>query len=232
MGTREKITVKKYVSYYRVSTKTQGNSGLGLEAQRDIVEKYANGDGQVLAEFTEIESGRKNNREQLQKAISFAKANGATLLIAKLDRLARSVSFTFALRDSKVNFLCLDCPQMDTLTLAVMAGMAQYEAEVISKRTKDALAAAKARGQKLGNPGNLGFKATQKSIEVRKQRARSNQQNLKVYAIAKDFHTQGQSLNEIARRLNSYGINGADGGKFYPVTIKKLFALYQAVDAK
>jgi DNA invertase Pin-like site-specific DNA recombinase len=144
---------QRLVAYERVSTARQGASGLGLEAQRKVIEDFANSRGaEVLARFTEVESGRKADRPELAKALHLAKVTGATLVIAKLDRLSRNAAFLLALRDSGVRFVAVDMPEANDLTVGIMALVAQAEREAISRRTKEALAVAKARGVKLGNP--------------------------------------------------------------------------------
>ncbi|WP_189413656.1 recombinase family protein, partial [Neogemmobacter tilapiae] len=143
----------RLVAYERVSTARQGQSGLGLEAQRKVIEDHARQTGAILAgRFTEVESGRKADRPELGKALHLAKVTGATLVIAKLDRLSRNAAFLLALRDSGVRFLACDMPQANDLTVGIMALVAEAEREAISRRTKEALAAARARGTKLGNP--------------------------------------------------------------------------------
>src|SRR5262245_32388573 len=127
----------KYVAYYRVSTERQGRSGLGLEAQRHAVETF-NG-GKVIAEFTEVESGRRNDRPELAKAMQHAKATGATLLIAKLDRLSRDAHFLLGLERAGVEFRACDMPSADRMTVGIMALVAEHEAKAISQRTKAAL---------------------------------------------------------------------------------------------
>ena len=124
----------KYVAYYRVSTKAQGDSGLGLEGQRSAVFNFVK--GTIVAEFTEVESGKNNQRAQLSAAIDRAKKENAVLVIAKLDRLSRNASFIFTLRDSGVNFQCVDMPDANTLTIGIFATLAQHERELISSRTK------------------------------------------------------------------------------------------------
>lgn len=144
---------QRLVAYERVSTARQGASGLGLEAQRKVIEDFASSRGaEVLARFTEVESGRKADRPELAKALHLAKVTGATLVIAKLDRLSRNAAFLLALRDSGVRFVAVDMPEANDLTVGIMALVAQAEREAISRRTKEALAVAKARGVRLGNP--------------------------------------------------------------------------------
>lgn len=125
---------RSYVAYFRVSTQKQGRSGLGLEAQRSAVNVYIGSTGLIVGEFTDIESGKKNDRAQLLAAIAYCKEQRAVLLIAKLDRLTRTVAFIFTLRDSGIEFVCADMPEANTLTIGVMATMAQYEWE-IDRRT-------------------------------------------------------------------------------------------------
>ena len=145
----------KFIAYYRVSTQKQGASGLGLEAQKAAVTSFVREQMHILGEFVEVESGKKNHRPQLHAAIAAAQSQNATLLIAKLDRLSRNAGFIFALRDAGVSFVCCDMPDANSLTVGLFAVIAQHEREAISKRTKDALAAKKARGAILGSPRNL-----------------------------------------------------------------------------
>lgn len=146
--------MKHYIAYYRVSTDRQGKSGLGLEAQREAVVRYLNGgDWELTQEFTEIESGKRNNRPQLAAAIEACRKSKATLIIAKLDRLARNVHFISGLMESGVEFVAVDNPHANKLMLHMLAAFAEHEREQISQRTKAALAAAKARGVKLGTYG-------------------------------------------------------------------------------
>jgi DNA invertase Pin-like site-specific DNA recombinase len=139
---------RNFVSYLRVSTQRQGDSGLGLEAQRIAVAAHVTG-GEVLAEYLEIESGKKNDRPQLLAALAHAQVTGATLIIARLDRLARNLAFIANLMEAGVDFIATDLPFATRLTIHVLAAVAEYEREMISARTK---AAAKARGVRLGNP--------------------------------------------------------------------------------
>jgi len=145
--------LRRFVSYYRVSTAQQGASGLGLEAQREAVSRHVAAAGGVLvAEFTEIESGKKNDRPQIAAALADCRLRRATLVIAKLDRLARNVAFISNLMESGVDFVACDNPHATRLTIHILAAVAEHEREMISQRTKAALAAAKARGVRLGNP--------------------------------------------------------------------------------
>ena len=152
----------RFVTYLRVSTKRQGQSGLGLEAQRVACANYiarADGDLPPVAEFLEVESGKKSTRPELRKALDLCRVTGSTLVIAKLDRLARNAAFLLSLRDSGVDFVAADMPQANRLLVGIMALVAEQEREMISERTCAALAAAKARGVKLG--GDRGGRASQ-----------------------------------------------------------------------
>src|SRR5580700_3661670 len=141
----------KYISYIRVSTQRQGVSGLGIEAQRQSVSEYLNGGRWTLIqELVEIESGKRSDRPKLAEALRLCRVHGATLIIAKLDRLARNVAFISNLMESGVEFVAVDLPQANSLTVHIMAAMAEHEAKMISARTKAALSAAKARGTQLG----------------------------------------------------------------------------------
>jgi DNA invertase Pin-like site-specific DNA recombinase len=143
----------KFVAYFRVSTQKQGRSGLGLEAQQHQVRQYLFQAGGIeLASFVEVESGKNADRPKLAAALQRCRQTRATLLVAKIDRLSRNAAFLFALRDAGVQFQALDIPEANTLTLGVMVSMTQHERELIAKRTREALAARKARGLPLGTP--------------------------------------------------------------------------------
>ena len=166
------------IAYYRVSTRKQGESGLGLEAQINCVQCYAlAGNHKIIASYQEIETGKKADRPELAKAIMHAKRAKATLIIAKLDRLARNVHFLSGLMESKVDFVCCDNPHANRLTLHILAAVAEDEARAISERTKSALAAYKARGGVLGKPENMTVEAAQKGADATRNHA------LTAYAI-------------------------------------------------
>ena len=216
------IPLTRYVPYYRVSTARQGQSGLGLEAQQAAVRTFVQDPGQLLTEYVEIESGKKNQRPQLLAAIAAARRVGATLLIAKLDRLSRNAGFIFALRDSGVAFVCCDMPDANTLTVGLFAVIAQHERETISKRTKDALTAKKARGAVLGTPANLTPAAIAKSRQIRQENARTNQQNLQATRLGGLLHAQGLTLQQIAQELNQGGYCTRRGKLFLPMSVQRL----------
>ncbi|WP_210521945.1 recombinase family protein [Hymenobacter terricola] len=215
-------TAPRYVPYFRVSTARQGQSGLGLEAQQAAVRTFVADPGQLLSEYVEIESGKKNQRPQLLAAIAEARRVGATLLIAKLDRLSRNAGFIFALRDSGVAFVCCDMPDANTLTVGLFAVIAQHERETISKRTKEALTAKKARGAKLGTPANLTPAAIAKSREVRQANARTNLQNQQASRLAGLLHAQGHTLQQVAHELNLAGFRTRRNCSFLPMSVQRL----------
>lgn len=218
-----------YVAYYRVSTKAQGKSGLGLEAQKNAVKGFiAQGkDMQIAASFIEVESGKKTNRNELKKAIEKCKQIGGTLLIAKLDRLARNVKFIFSLKDeleaSGVGFMALDLPEANTLTLGVLAAFAQHEAERISQRTRDALKAALERGVKLGKPENLNREARLKGTERVKKNAMENMNVRHAYHFMKPLRENGYSYQRIADELNAEGYVTSRGKQFHAWQVYNIY---------
>src|ERR1700744_4357099 len=169
----------KFVSYLRVSTQRQGKSGLGMEAQREAVASYLNGGKWTLVqEVVEVESGKRSDRPKLAQALSLCRLHRATLLVAKLDRLARNVAFISALMESGVKFVAVDLPQANELTVHIMAAMAEYEAKAISARTRVALAAAKARGTQLGG---LRWDLAKVAAKGRKVALQTRQENAAKY---------------------------------------------------
>jgi DNA invertase Pin-like site-specific DNA recombinase len=217
------VPYKRYTPYYRVSTQKQGMSGLGLEAQRAAVRAFVSEPAQLLGEFIEIESGKKNQRPQLLAAMAEARRMGSTLLIAKLDRLSRNASFILALRDSGVDFVCCDMPDANTLTVGLFAVIAQHERETISKRTKDALAAKKARGAQLGTPANLTDAARQQSLLVRRARMQQHPGLRQAAAFISSRRAQGVSFRQLAQELNALGFSAPRGGTFNQKQVQRLF---------
>lgn len=216
------VSATRYVPYYRVSTRRQATFGLGLEAQRAAVTAFVADSAQLLPEFVELESGKKNQRPQLLAAIAEARRIGATLLIAKLDRLSRNAGFIFALRDSGVAFTCCDMPDANTLTVGLFAVIAQHERETISQRTKDALAAKKARGAQLGSPANLTPAAIEKSRSIRQASAHANQQNQQAARLGRLLQAQGYTLQQIAQELNDGGYRTRRGKLFFAMSVQRL----------
>jgi DNA invertase Pin-like site-specific DNA recombinase len=210
-----------YFAYYRVSTKQQGASGLGLEAQQAAVVSFLKG-ARPLGEYVEVESGKKNQRPQLLAAMAAARASGGVLLIAKLDRLSRNAGFILALRDSGVDFVCCDMPDANTLTVGLFAVLAQHERETISKRTKDALTAKKARGAVLGTPANLTDEVRQVGLLVRQQNARQHAGVRQATALITSRRAQGISFRQIAGELNALGFTARRGGTFNQKQVQRL----------
>lgn len=212
--------MRKYIAYYRVSTAKQGDSGLGLEAQRNEVVKYTNGN--ILAEFTDVASGKKSTRPELDKALAMAKQEKAVLIFAKLDRLSRDVEFIFSIRNAGVEIVCCDLPDLNTLTIGIFATMAQYERELISERTKKALAVKKAQGFALGTPSNLTEQAKAKGREVNSRNAKESKSNQTALIIARDHAKAGTPLSAIAESLNFLGIKTRRGGKWHKSAVHYL----------
>lgn len=217
----------RVVAYYRVSTADQGRSGLGLEAQRQAVRNLCQSRGwEVIDERTEVESGKTSNRPQLLTALHHAKVTGSTLVVAKLDRLSRSVAFLSALQDSGAKFVAADMPEANDLTVHIMAAVAQAEREAISKRTKDALRAAKTAGRKLGNPnGAAALRRAGKGnlAAVQRVKARADSYARDLAPVIADIRTSGvTSLGGIATELNARHIQTRRGGKWHPSSVQNL----------
>jgi DNA invertase Pin-like site-specific DNA recombinase len=208
----------KYVAYYRVSTARQGQSGLGLEAQQAAVAGFCN----PLESFTEVESGKRADRPQLALAIAACKRLGATLVIAKLDRLARNVAFVSGLMEAGVDFVACDNPTANRLTVHILAAVAEDEARRISERTKAALAAAKARGVKLGNRANLITTAAPKAREANSEAARAHRAG--ALPVAQGLRESGRTLAEIGQILTGRGILTRRGKAWTPTAVSRLLA--------
>ncbi len=207
----------KFIAYFRVSTDKQGKSGLGLEAQREAVLSYLNGGNwRLFAEYTEVESGKHADRPQLLAALAACKKHRAKLVIVKLDRLSRNLAFIAALMDSGVEFVAVDNPHANKLTIHILAAVAQHEREIISARTSAALKAAKARGKRLGNPKLS--EARRHAAAAKKERA--DRYSANVLPVIREIQGSGvKSLRGVARTLAARGIPTARGGAWSPVQV-------------
>ena len=218
----------KAVAYYRVSTAKQGISGLGMDAQRAAVESLCAMRGwEIIAPpFTEVESGKRSDRPELLKALEHCKVTGAVLVVAKLDRLSRDAAFLLTLQNSGAIFVAADMPDANNLTVGIMALVAQQEREAISARTKAALAAAKARGQRLGNPNGAAAlrragKGTVAALEARQRNADEHAERLRL--IVNRMKDEGRtSLGALARALNEEGMVTPRGAKWYASSVRNL----------
>lgn len=216
----------KYVAYFRVSTERQGQSGLGLEAQQAAVKQYADS---ITHSFTEIESGKNDDRPQLAAAIMLCKRTGAALLIAKIDRLSRQAAFLLTLRDSGVQIVAADMPHAGTLEFGIRAVVAQHEREEISRRTKAALQAAKARGVKLGCPTpEIGSAAGIAAIQ-----ARASAYATRLAPVIADIKRAGcHTLRDIAAALQARGVTTPRGGNTWsPSQVRNLITTMEAAHA-
>lgn len=225
------MNVDKFVAYYRVSTVRQGRSGLGLQAQHDAVLRFLErAGGRMLDTFTEVESGKRNDRPELHKALRRAKVSGARLIIAKMDRLSRNASFLLNLRDSGVRFIAADLPNADETVVGIMAVMAQREREMIGVRTKEALAVARERlavvGRSLGNPNGAAAlrranKGNSAALACILERTASRAENYRETLL--DIVTSGAvSLRAVARELNQREIEAPRGGQWHPASVARL----------
>jgi DNA invertase Pin-like site-specific DNA recombinase len=226
----------KYVAYLRVSTAKQGHSGLGLAAQREAVESWLNGGRwKLVAEFVEVESGKSHaNRPQLEQALVACRRFGAKLIISRLDRLSRDPVFLLGLRDAGIDFVAVDMPGANRMTVGVMALVAEQEREAISTRTKAALAAARARGVRLGNP----HPEAARFHDRKAARAAGRKGGATASRLADEFaaliapllegELAGLSANATAQELNRRGVRTARGGAWSASTVLNLKARLQA----
>jgi DNA invertase Pin-like site-specific DNA recombinase len=218
-----------FVAYLRVSKERKGKASLGLEAQREDVQRFVAGRGGVIIapEYVEVESGKHNDRPKLVQAMKRCRITGATLVVAKLDRLSRNAAFLMTLRDSGVDFIAVDMPEANTMTVGVMALVAQHEREAICARTKAALAAAKARGTKLGGkrPGAPDISlhhSAGNAARAAKARARAELLREEIEPLRQ----AGLSLNAIAAKLNADGSLTPRGkaGSWTPTAVSRIIA--------
>lgn len=234
--------VPQFISYLRVSTDKQGRSGLGIEAQRDAVDRYlASQGGKLVREFVETESGKRSDRPKLAAALSYSKATGATLVFAKLDRLTRNVDLLRSLVTSSVDLVFCDLPHvppgaMGRFLLTQMASVAELEAGLISERTKAALAAAKARGVKLGNPnGARAFRGKQigNDAAVAKIKSRAIERVANLQAVALELRDQGHvSVRAMSAALNDRGILTPRGRSWHPTSVARFLARLKTIEGR
>jgi DNA invertase Pin-like site-specific DNA recombinase len=226
-------TNQNYVAYYRVSTQKQGKSGLGLEAQKNIVSNFVS-TGTIANEFVEIESGKKKNRVELQKAITYAKENDCTLVVAKLDRLSRNAAFLFQVMESGIKVKFADMPEANEMQIGIMAVLAQYEAKMISDRTKQALAAKKA----MNNVASLSITASRiepkdkitnnnmkdsiSKLGREKQKAEAMQYHKKAANQAVSWKKEGKSLQQIADKLHELDYKTQTGKPYTKMQVKRI----------
>ena len=215
------MSVNRFVAYYRVSTAAQGRSGLGLEGQQAAVSAYlATQHHELVGTFTEVESGRNSDRPQLAAALAMARRQKAKLIISKLDRLSRNLSFLANLLESPVDIVIADMPTANRLTVQIMAVVAENEARMISERTKSALLAAKARGVVLGNRASLIAAQPMARAEIMKQ---ADQRAEMVLPILRQIVAAGvRSVHVAAEQLNQRGVKTARGGVWHGTTILNL----------
>lgn len=206
---------QRFVTYYRVSTDKQGRSGLGLDAQREAVGQFLSvRPATVVAEFVEVESGGKDDRPKLREALAACQRSKAILLIAKLDRLARSVAFVAGLMDGDTEFVAVDMPHASRFVLHIMAAVAEHERQIIGERTRAALAAARARGIRLGKNGaslarRHQAEATKYAIQIRKP-------------VAAAIEAGARTTRQIADWLNKAGIVSRQGGRWHPANVARV----------
>lgn len=217
-----------YIAYLRQSTQKQEISGLGIEAQREIIRNYLK-DRKTVAEYIETESGRKSERPKLTEALELCRKTNSILIVAKLDRLSRNVAFTSKLLESDVEIIFCDFPEANKLVLHIISSIAEYEANLISQRTRQSLKAKKARGMKLGKPenlmNNLG-RAIMNSNKTNHQKALDNPNNKRAMALLKKLVKEDRSLSEMARILNSEGFVTSKGCQFRASQISILLKRY------
>lgn len=203
-----------FIAYYRVSTDKQGRSGLGLDAQRAAVAHYLGSVGGTLrAEFTEVETGKRNDHPELEKALAACRKQKARLVIAKLDRLSRNVAFIAAMMDAGVEFVACDNPHATRLTLHILAAVAEHEREMIASRTRAALQAAKVRGVRLGRNAERLAPANHAAAMDRANEIR---------VIMTELVASGLSTRRIAEELTARGIATPLGGRWHPQTVRRV----------
>lgn len=217
-----------YVAYLRQSTTKQERSGLGIEAQRDIINSFIK-EGVILAEYVETESGRKSDRPKLQEALALCRKTNSILIVAKLDRLSRNVAFTSKLLENDVEIIFCDFPQANRLILHIISSIAEYEANLISQRTRQSLKAKKERGVKLGKSENLMNKhneAVARSNQTNRTKAQNNVNNMRAVALLRSMVKEKLTLSQMTIRLNEQGFVTSKGCKFQIVQVQRLIQRY------
>lgn len=217
-----------YVAYLRQSTTKQEKSGLGIEAQRNIIHSFVK-EGLIIAEFVETESGKKSDRPKLQEALALYRKTNSILIVAKLDRLSRNVAFTSKLLESDVEITFCDFPQANRLILHIISSIAEYEANLISQRTRLSLKAKKERGVQLGKSENLMKKhneAIAHSNQTNRTKAQNNVNNMRAVALLRSMVKEELTLSQMTIRLNEQGFVTSKGCKFQIVQVQRLIQRY------
>ena len=212
----------------RQSTTKQERSGLGVEAQRDIINAFIK-EGVILAEYVETESGRKSDRPKLQEALALCRKTNSILIVAKLDRLSRNVAFTSKLLESDIEIIFCDFPQANRLILHIISSIAEYEANLISQRTRQSLKAKKERGVKLGKSENLMNKhneAVARSNQTNRIKAKNNANNMRAIALLRSMIKEGLTISQMTKQLNEQGFVSSKGCKFQIVQVQRLIQRY------
>ena len=225
--------MKKFVAYYRVSRKTQGASGLGISAQKSSVAKYIESqNGVLLNEYTEVETGtNKKQRVAIHNAIKQAKQEGAVLVIAKIDRLARNVSFVSSLMDAGVEFVACDMPSANHFTIHIFSALAEQEAKLIAARTRAALQELRKKGVRLGRPENLTDEARRKGLAAVKSNALNNDKNRQAQAIIVSCREKGMTYKHIADQLNKLNFKTRYNHAFHATSAQRLYLAWQNIES-
>ena len=224
--------MKTYISYLRQSTIKQQVSGLGIEAQREIIKTYVKDDSKILKEYIETETGRNNHRLKLAEALDRCRQTGAVLICAKLDRLSRNVAFTSKLLESDVEIVFCDFPKANRLILHIISSIAEYEANLISERTKQSLKAKKDKGIKLGKPENLlnnHARAIANSIKTNRAKALTNENNKRALALIIMMRKENKTYLQITLALNRQGFKTSKGYRFTTSQVWRLYKRHQDI---
>ena len=219
-----------YIAYLRQSTTKQEKSGLGIEAQRSIIHSFVK-EGLIITEFVETESGKKSDRPKLQEALALCRKTNSILIVAKLDRLSRNVAFTSKLLESDVEITFCDFPQANRLILHIISSIAEYEANLMSQRTRQSLKAKKERGVKLGKSENLMNKhdeAIAHSNQTNRIKAQNNANNMRAVALLRSMIKEGLTISQMTKQLNEQGFVSSKGCKFQIVQVQRLIQRYVA----